>query len=270
VTSRVLFLGNSHIAALREAWGLQPDGWPGMHATFVGAHKDLLLKTRFDKGIMVPDAPETAQAFRRLGGVTKINLAAFDHIVITGCMVALPQALLIYRDARWPGLPSLEAASDVDGSTLALVSRATARAAMAEVIGDKLGPQLIRHLRKATARPIWLTSQPRPSAQVEEAPSPGTNTLRAVLENGDGLDVSAHFDAAATMACAEAGATFLSQPRVTIHRDVLTALPFMRGAKRLSANGDQPQPEDDIMHANADYGALVLSQVEAAVTGHQA
>ena len=58
------------------------------------------------------------------------------------------------------------------------------------------------------------------------------------------------------------GVHMLAQPEATLAHGFLTRAEFMRGAGRLNPGGRQP--EADILHANALYGALVLEQAVAA------
>ncbi|SMY08672.1 hypothetical protein [Flavimaricola marinus] len=258
---RVCFFGNSHIAALREAWRDDAARWPGLEPSFVGAHKDLLLKTVHRNGRLVPSGNATADAFRRLGGVEDVDLGAFDAFVVTGCLISVATAANTYRDCRWVGLPSLEAKHDLAAGPERLLSYAAARASMQAAMATRLGPKFVTHLRAMTDKPILLTSQPRVSAAIKAKRRSVTRAHHTALSNGDAEGLSAIFEDAAARVIAECGARFVPQPAPTIEDHILTALPYMNGAKRLTARGNLPQPKDDIMHANAAYGALVIDQV---------
>ena len=259
--TRVLFLGNSHLAAVREAWGLNPGRWPGLQATFLGAHKDLLLQSTVQDGQLVAATDNARTAFQRLNGVTGVDLRAADLVVICGCLVAALVAAGLWRDARWPGLPSLADEPDLAGLRPTLISAPAARAALAGMLEQRLGLKLARHLRAGHDGPILLASQPRVSAVVRRKPRPEVRALVQALGAGDGPALSALFDTAAALAAARAGATWLPQPAQTIEAGLLTALPYIQGATRLTAAPGLAQPEDDITHANAAYGAAVLDQV---------
>lgn len=270
MTLRVCFLGNSHVAALRDAWRQGPDRWPirwpGLEAGFVGAHKDLLLRTELRAGRLVPADAAAAAAFRDLSGIEDVDLAAWDAFVITGCLVSVATAANTYRDCRWVGLPSVAAHPDLASAPERLSSRAAARAAIEAAMASRLGPRLAAHLRAMTDRPILLTSQPRVSAAIKARRRTVTRAHHIALGNDDAAGLSAMFEAAAARVVAGAGALFVPQPAGTIEDHILTALPYMQGARRLTARGRAAQPEDDIMHANAAYGALVLDQVVAVLT----
>lgn len=264
MTTRILFLGNSHLAALRQAHAASPGRWPGIAATFLGAHKDLLLQTELRQGRLVPVTPQAQQAFQRLAQVADVDVAGQDLIVITGCMVAVASAATAARDMRWPGLPSLANCADLAAMPARLVSRAAACATVQAVLARRLGPELARHLHaQGAAPPIWLTCQPRVSAVIHAAPRPATRALSEALATGNAAGLSALFETAARRAMADAGAEYLPQPPHTITHHILTALPYVQGAIRLAERPDLAQPEDDVLHANAAYGAAVLDQIAA-------
>jgi hypothetical protein len=266
MTLRICFFGNSHIAALRDAWRTEAGRWPGLEAGFVGAHKDLLLKTVCRRGRLVPSGMATAEAFRRLAGIEDVDLTAWDAFVITGCLISVATAANTYRDCRWVGLPSVEAHPDLASAPERLMSRAAVRASMQGAMASRLGPRFAAHLRAMTDRPILLTSQPRVSAAIKLKRRSVTRAHHTALAAGDAAGLSLLFEEAAARAVAEAGARFVPQPAMTIEDHILTALPYMEGARRLTAKGKAPQPKDDIMHANAAYGALVIDQVVAVLT----
>ena len=264
MTQRVLVLGNSHLAALREGWRANPGRWPAIAPTFVGAHKDLLLQTEVRDGRFLPVRTAARAAFSRLGGGDGADIAAQDLIVICGCSVALAIAALIWRDMRWGALASLDTVPDLAGMTPRLVSFAAARASLEHNLSQRLAPALARHLRaQGVAQPVWLAAQPHVSAVIATRPRPDTRALNDALAQGDAAELAHLFHAAAARALAVAAASFLPQPEQTVQDHILTAVPFVRDATRLAAKPGLKQDEDDIRHANAAYGALVLDQIVA-------
>jgi hypothetical protein len=262
---RLLILGNSHLAALREAWAGAPARWPGLRPTFLGAHKDLLLQTQLKDGVLSPATDAARAAFRRLNGLEEVNLRDHDGIVICGCLVAASVAAGLWRDARWPGLPSLMAEPDLAGMRSTLISRGAALAGLAGALDQRLGLRLVRHLRAGTDLPVWLVSQPRANVAVLARPRPEVRAQVAAVQTGDGLALSDLFDAAAARAARQAGAVWLAQPWATRTAGIFTGGAFMQGATRLTPRIGAPQPEDDVTHANAAYGAMVLDQIAGAL-----
>lgn len=270
MTARVLFLGNSHLAALREAWTANPGRWPMIEASFLGAHRDHLLETRLDAGRLVAATPAAQAAFDRLGCGDGAEIATQDLIVLCGCLVAVASAALVWRDMRWDALPSLRSCPDLAAMSQPLVSRAAALACLRQSLSHRLGPLLAGHLRaEAVTAPIWLASQPRTSEVIARRPRPEARAQSEILRLDDAAEVAALFDSAAAAAMAQSGAGYLPQPPQTITRHILTALTFMQGAPRLAARPGRRQDADDILHGNAAYGAAVLDQIASRLRSAQ-
>jgi hypothetical protein len=265
MTKRVCIFGNSHVGALKEAWTDNPGRWPEVKVQFVGAHKDLLLQTASVNGRLVATSDPAKRAFQTLSGIEAVNLRDFDAFVVAGCLVSLANAANTYRDCRWIGLPSLESATNLADGPERLVSYPAARDTIAASLATRLGPRFAAHLRNGTDRPIYLTSQPRVSASIKAKRRVVTRAHHVALENGDADGLSAVFEDAAARAMTEHGAPYIPPPPEPIEDGILTARPYMDGAHRLTAGARIKQPNDDIMHANARYGALVLDQIMAAV-----
>ncbi len=270
MTLRLCFFGNSHIAALREAWRTNPGRWPEIEASFIGAHGDLLLQTEIREGRLHPVSAEAQDAFKRLNRLDSVDLAAPDAIIIVGCQMVLSQAVAIYRSMRWPGLPSLARNPDIASMKQPLVSYSAARATLSSVLSNRLGPALVRHLRPGTEASLWMLSQPRFSVGVLQTQKQHLKPYVVAVRSGDGFALSSLFDDAATHAAQSVGATFLPQNPRTYRRGMLTDAAYMSGAIRLATRQDLPQPADDIAHANGRYGAVAIDQVVAAVTGRPA
>ncbi len=266
MTTRLCFFGNSHLAAIREAWRDDRSRWPGIDATFIGAHKGLLLETEIKDRQLAPATDAAKDAFRRFGGVDTVDLSAYDGFVVAGCLVAMPQAALAYQSMRWTGLPSLTDIPDLAQMEPRLVSFAAARASVTEKLLARLGPAFIRHLRQGTDRPIWLSGCPRLAERFRHQKRPKLRAYAAALHAGDGAALSALYEDAARAAVAAAGGIFIPQPPETILDDILTDDRYMLGAKRLTARGNAAQPEDDLAHGNAAFGAAVLDQVAGLVS----
>jgi hypothetical protein len=256
---RVLFLGNSHLAALRQAHLAGPGRWPGLDARFLGAHKDLLLQTTVTPERIAPATPVARDAFARLNNADGAVLGDLDLIVIAGCLISVQVAVRLWRVARWPGLPSLDRAPDL--AALPLISGPAAAASLTAAIDSRLGLRLVRHLRRAVATPILLVAQPAPSDVVRGRSVPSTHSLVLAERLGDGQALARLFDQAAGAALARQGAGYLPQPQDTRASALTTDPAYMEGAVRLSRRPGLPQPPEDVSHANAAFGALILDQV---------
>lgn len=265
MTLRVLCLGNSHLAAVRDALTRFDNLWPDMDVTCVGAHGDALLETACADGILTPLSVDAIDNFKTLGGVDTIDLDSYDAIVVVGCQIASSRASYLYRRSRWAALPSIAQATDIASQKWTLVSKDAFSTMLYEMLAMALGGKLIRHLRQGTDRPIYLASQPRTATGIQQIEKHALTVLNDIIRDGDAAAISAMFDQTATAVCKDHNATFLMQPRQTIQDHVLTKPVFTKGAVRLSRKGRYPQPPEDILHANASYGATVLDQIAKAL-----
>lgn len=261
MTVRLCVFGNSHAAALREAWMRHPGRWPGLDLGFMAAQKDHLLQTAVREGRLITTDPDSQAAFERICGISAVTLADYDGFVIAGASVCLNAILQIYRDSRWVGLPSVAAAKGPAN----LVSRAAARAVIRASLVDRLGYVFAQRLRQHSTQPIFLTSQPRISQEILTAPRPLTRLHNIAIQQGDGETLGQEFDDLAAQVLAKLTCQFLPQPAQTVLHGMLTRFEFVMGAHRLTAEMTAPQPKSDILHANGLYGALVLDQIAAAV-----
>lgn len=261
MTLRLCIFGNSHLAALRDAWGRNPGRWPGVAVTFLAAPKDYLLQTRVQDGRLVAIHPAARAVFSRLCGLSEVSLADHDALVVAGASIGVPAIMPLYRDMRWTGLIGFDHPLPPRQAQITLVSAAAARAAMASVLQQRLGYVFASRLRQFTARPILLTAQPRVSDIILTNPGPATRLHNLAVQNGDGAAIGQVFDQVATKVLADLQTVFLPQPTETVTRGILTKLSYMTDAKRLNATMDAPQPQADVMHANSLYGALLFDQI---------
>ena len=215
MTKRIAIFGNSHLAAQKFALRDSPDAWPDIDITFVGAHKSQLLETDITDGVLRPTSPAAKRTFQSLNGLREVDLAAFDAVAISGCQITFNLASVLYKDARWLGLPSLAALED---------------------------PALMRE--RLVSVSLFDTCLRREVAKT----------------------LGARFDSVVTDMLAQTGITFLPQPDHTRAQHILTAEPFTSEAMRLAREDRHKQPKEDILHANAAYGAVPLTQLQTALT----
>ena len=260
MTRRVLVLGDSHLAALREGWRTREGRWPGLDLRFFGAHKALLLDTRIEAGQMVADSAAASAALLRLNGTDRTDLTGLDAIVIAGGQLSVLRAASLWRETRWTGLPSLLSEPDLADLSLPVLPAAAARATLTEALASRIALRLCRHLRQATDRPILILGQPRPNARVLSEPDARWRGLILARRAEDGPALSELFDSAADRAAARAGGRYLPQPARTRAQHLFTAPAFKAGAVRL-AERRLPQPAAARSHANATYGTVLIDTI---------
>lgn len=264
MTLKVCIFGNSHLAAPRDAFGRHEGRWPQMDLTFVGAHKNGLAETSCDGGILTPLSEDAKNAFAKLANVETVDLRQTDAIVITGCGFALSRAAWLYRKARWADLPSVQS-DPTPTSQWSLVSKPAFSAMLQAKLIEELAARFVRILRRDLQTPIYLCTQPRTTVAIHDVGKHSLDILPKAIENGDAAALERMYEANAYTVCEALGVTYVPQNPRTIKDHLLTAPPFTKGAIRLSKSGRYTQPKDDILHANATYGKVMLDQINASL-----
>ena len=197
----------------------------------------------------------------KLGMPEAVNLPDFDAFVIvamSATMFSLGPMLSGHSVFSWDSTQrELEKTGGLNGRPL--VSEAALLAALRAEIEDNLAYSMIGRLRKVSAAPVLIVPQPYPSAEVLEQ-TDRFKMFRQIQRRNDGADAARVLRTAHEQAFgALANVQVLTQPDTTVAHGFLTDADFTRGAGRLNADGRQN--ETDILHANAQYGGLVLDQI---------
>lgn len=268
MTKHIHIFGNSHLAAVQDGYKQFAGRWPEFDATFIGAHKDGLAEVTCENGILTPYSKEAIEDFDRLAGLSRVDLTNSAAIVIIGAGFAPIRAAMIYHRARWAALPSVQANPDPSPEWF-LVSKAAFSAMLQAKLLEEAAGRLIRILKRDIDTPIFLVSQPRATTRIMELGKHRLDIVRTAIEGRDGAALSDIYEANATTLCEALGVSYIPQAPGTITQDFLTAEAFSKGAIRLAKLGRFSQPKEDVLHANASYGKVVLDQIKSALTREQ-
>jgi hypothetical protein len=254
--TRLVVIGNSHVAALKRAWDALEARPEGVELTFFAVPDNQLRAFRLDdtltfrlpKGAKVqrPGMEETA---RKVNGAASISLAETDAVVLYGASV-------FHRD-----ISQIMATYDVDGYRASGTGRRMSRLAF-EAICDALGT-------RSLPNPRWLgTALPRVAVFPRPIPAEGAASnghpdhvyWRTVAAHPDGgRAMIERLFASMAEAHARHGLDFLRQPSATLEPSGLTSALYTQGSNRLVR--DERHPDDDVSHMNARYGALCLQPI---------
>ncbi|MEX0311506.1 MAG: hypothetical protein AB3N17_14820 [Tateyamaria sp.] len=211
--------------------------------------------------------PETRRALARLNMPDRVKIDDFDAFVVvamTATVFSVAPLLGEHSVFTWPSMRRVIADSP-DNETALLerpfLSEPALIAALVHAMEDNIAHSVVQKIRRVSDVPILMIAQPHPSETVMQAKSRQSG-IKSLVRKGDGAEAARILDAAhARCFGAFKDVTRLAQPPETIVQGCLTAAEFTRGAGRLSVDGTQP--EDDILHANAAYGAKVFEQIRA-------
>ncbi|SHI65128.1 hypothetical protein [Wenxinia saemankumensis] len=259
-----LFLGNSHLGAIEAAWSADPRRWPDLAPRFTPFRGTAVREVAVAEGALRPAGRAAAAQFARYHAGRDIPLEGLRAVVVVGFNVKPHHVLALWREARWPGLPSL-AGCDLAGLDRTFLSREAARSALAGYLGGLAGFDFASRLAATGRWPVLLVGHPR----LSEA-APGSARGRALglpraLTSGDAPALSALYEGALAAAAARAGVIALPQPPATIRRHLLTGAAYMAGEIEVDDPAGGRRIVPDISHPSAEYGALVLDAVTARI-----
>jgi hypothetical protein len=263
--SRICFIGNSHLAAVKLGWDAVQRDYPGIEADFFGAPTRQFENIAVEDGLLVAKAAEAERFLRSTsGGRASAALLDYDVVVLVAMGFSFAIALDVYASYR------ADDQKNSDGE-FELVSPAyfdeiaKARFAHASAV------TYLKKIRKALQgrdTKIWLYPEPMPCISVltsDVVPASKLETLRiASLKQAVAWhDEEALLRAFAAMRAdlAQRGHAIFEQPAETRISTIFSRPEYARGSVRLTKNLNRAHPEDDYMHMNANYGAIVVRQI---------
>lgn len=254
---RVLVLGDSHAACLIEAW--REGGWDSAHAVaFFARPAGRPFAHVVEGGRISAGSEEFAGFLAGLGQAAAHDLAVQDAVAVVGCGVSvfpMVQVLNLYRVLGWT-----ERAPDAE---MPAISEAVLRTAMAEALDASVAARMVADLRSDPAmagKTIHLLPQPFPSERVMTVGGVAGAGVRRLVRRGLGRAVCDVYLEEVERFAGRLGVELHVQPPETMRQGCLTAEAFTEGARRL-INLEMPQRKEDILHANAGFGRLMLQQI---------
>ncbi len=217
--------------------------------------------------VMVPSSADLRHNMQHMTGTDTLDLDQFDAFAISGGDIGHHMIGYVYGQVRWVGLPSMADHDFAKPVHWALMSEPAVDAVLSHRISHSVAGQLGDALRNQSEKPILVATAPRPSEALMPLKEHKLLAQKRAIKQGDGAVLSDKYATLAKACFDDRNIRYLDQPGFTIKSHLLTRALYMDGAIRLSVQGDIPQPDADIMHGNLSYGAAVLDQISAALTG---
>lgn len=262
MTKPGLIIGASHAAALRLAWITWRTDWPKMDLDFAalqGGVGDLQVQD----GQLVAQDAATEGRLLATSGQTHFVLADYGFVAVCGGVSGGFSGVRLYNQARCCGLPSVSRGTAMLPATVSLLSTACFTAALTGLIREGAARPLLTALRQTVDVPLFAIAEPLLSvtALTDKTRYHGFRTLQ---RNGDAQALAAILEAASRSAYA-ALAHYIAPPAAVRQDGYFTKPDLRRGATRLGAADDVPQPDNDYLHGNATYGRHILTALHAAL-----
>jgi hypothetical protein len=252
-------IGNSHLVALQLALAQDPARARGWSLSFHGFRGRTVLDTAIRDGALHPLTPRAEAEMRRYSGQAPIPLDRHQAFALVGLNVKLFPALTLWKSARWPDLPGLDAIPDLAAMPPALISTPAAEAALTADLSRLAGLVMAGRLRRAGLGPVFVLPQPHLHRRALWTDLARFYGIGRALKAGDGAALAALWARALTRAAKAAGATALPQPPETVTAHLMTHPAFMADDWSGPENGREDGR--DHAHANAAHGALLLDRL---------
>lgn len=232
--TKIAVIGDSHLGALKHAWQEIEKAHSDVQLTFFGTPKESSRHLRLIDRKIVPSTPTVENFFKLTsGGRAYISVDDYDFFILHGLGVSLHRFIVTeiiksnnFGDSKLP----LHFGEYLDRSNSIMIAK----------ILDSLG---LRYLvspspftsEKASNRPNWRKLQNSNGSE----PNQGVKALQDVLEN---FLIEHHG---------------FQQPESTISRGMFTKQVFGHGVKKMASDSNE-FPAEDVVHANAEYGKVIL------------
>lgn len=259
--NRILVIGNSHVAALRNAWADDEHRWDAWDFAFFGLPGSDLSKLHMTDGVLGTKNRQIRARMRRYSQLKALDTTGYDAFVIVGgySLIATAGFSMAHRASDFP---SVRAAGGDDTNDYLLVGKGLFEGGLdARLISTAAG-HILRQLAPM-GRPILIVPEPLPAPDCgDDAEKFGA--YADLIRRGDQPIWAALFQAAARR-CFGDRAQLLGWPGEAVQDGAFTRADLMRGSMRLDLAEMVPHPVNEYAHANAAYGAIVMDQIAAAL-----
>jgi len=247
---RLVVIGNSHLAALKQAWDQYKNNFSDIELIFFGAPGKSLSFVEIQNGCLISKSDKTAEYFRfTSGGLDKIDCAEFDGVLFYG-------KLNIRLFATTFKTHTL--GHSVNGNRLHIST-----GCLTQIVVDRLKEfKWLLMLREVTDLPIYFVPAPYPSRSCLNGQDSEWEFLKM---NSDMLKmVSDSFINGSKLALRKFNTTFLPQPQETIEDFLFTQAHFTKdsvGLFGLLQDSISLHEDTDVTHMNMKYGLSILASV---------
>lgn len=248
MTKKVLIIGNSHIASLKNGWDLlKQQKRETSELLFLGARRDRVSKLEITNGCLYSHNDEVSKSFEYTFGNKQVDLN-----------VLKPSAILFYgMDMHIPIEFFYKSASG-------LFSKAVQNIAFSDMVNTAWSFKVIQRVRAHFSGSIYVAMPFRAS------PTPQANEVSSALEknNADFIKTVAY---ANRCFYRRLGIEYIPQPFETFDVETFRShFSFSQGSTRLAVgfdNDDEQHPETDLNHMNAEFGAIFLRKMIDTING---
>jgi hypothetical protein len=262
---RGCIIGDSHVAALKQAWDQLSTRYEGVDLDIFGSIRQTLNLLELDGSHLVSRDKEVKSFLLKTGGSEYIDLDKYDFIFTAGLVVSTFQA--VHLAGEHPTF-SMKRASGM----LTILSEAAFIETVKDRIKAALGYKIYEMCKIASNARVGMIVTPAPCEDMFKLPTGQESvhkSYRAIVEARDEKVVKTLFDQAVAELSSD-GVTIITQPQETFSSEITTKRKYMSNSSPL---GNLENFRNDNVHANSDYGSLILTNLfqklksDGAITG---
>lgn len=254
-TVKVAVLGNSHLAAAKAGWDQIKHRHPSRTLTFFGAPRDMMHDLELAGEVLRPDSDRLRNKLRRSSdGLEAVLLPNYSAFVLYGLEFGPRRLLQLYRTHRPVGfewrepLPDLAPMERRPDRVQLIADRLFDQAVVAG-LRDSMAWRLAEHIIRITGAPVCIVAAPGFNEAVLDS-----GDWDGILGSDDMVRLTRRYHRLAKEACPEGASLLLPRSELTVH-GLFTARGFA---------ADPPKTgKPDLVHANAPYGAAMMSHTLA-------
>lgn len=247
---RICVIGNSHIAAIKQAWDeLAPDH-PGLKMSFFASGGMRLKDLKADDGKLAPSTQYLTERFYSDTGEKAIDPSQYDVFILVALGYGLTHIIFTALDYR----------ADSMNTGLSPYKHLVSDACFKEAATDKLDgmavTSVLRELRSLTDKPVILLAQPLPSAR--KLYRCKTGQFKDIVNYGDKLmDIWLEYGRKLSK---DYRIKIVYQHPVTVKERFFTRGKFSGGVHLSEKLDDysRPAPPADMHHMNTNFGKLMI------------
>lgn len=261
-----LIIGNSHVAMIAKSWREKADRWANTELTFFAQPGEGPKGIGFDGTILQATDPEFQAFLKATNTSPSVDLTDHDFLAIVACGVSFYPTAEILCDCHVWGWPSCAQimAKGIQPTDKQLISAHCLNTTLQDMMKTTLAWELAQKLRAKTAMPIFIIPQPLPSERISTMKGKGHRFHKIDKYNNNEPAYQAFTTAVTTAFSLIENTSVLTQPTETIVNHIYTHQNFTAGAVRLY-NLDKEQADQDTLHANPDYGSLILDKLTSLI-----
>ena len=270
MSTRICVVGNSHVGAFKRGWNELQKDYPDIHVDLFGAPGSSIADFKVADGYVIAGEGLAAESFIATGGSDRFRLSDYSAVVVVGCGGRLMQFTNLLKTYQPPFMNSLLGNGlpvDFDDLGSLVVAPAfgsdlkptpVSNALMVELIKGRVRRsaafELVNAISAQDAGPVFYAPTPLPSSEI--LVSRPKNSVSRVVQQGFGQPFATLlWRAFEDLMRGKAQVVRPSEDVVV--SSILTDKRFSTDSVRLN-EGDGAHDDEDLMHMNGEYGAIML------------